>query len=159
MIIRPIEKKDNLIIANIIRECLIEYGGDHRQDTAWGDPFLERFSEIYVLDNNAYWVAENDAGEVVAGVGIGPIEGVEGICELQKMYCLKEWRGNGIAGKLLNTALDFARLYYDKCYLETLDNMDRAKAFYVKNGFVNTTETIGSIGHDACQSHYIINLK
>ena len=57
MLIRPIEKRDNLIIASIIRECLIEYGGDHREDTAWADPYLERFSEVYTLPNNAYWVA------------------------------------------------------------------------------------------------------
>ncbi|MGN0374206.1 MAG: hypothetical protein ACI4EN_01800 [Butyrivibrio sp.] len=82
MLIRPIRKEDNLIIASIIRQCLIEYGGDHREDTAWADPYLERFSEVYTLPNNAYWVAENDDGEVVAGVGIGPLDGVEGICEL-----------------------------------------------------------------------------
>ena len=86
MKIRPIEEKDNLKVASIIRECLVEYGGDHREDTAWGDPYLEHFSEVYVLSNNAYWVAENDEGEVIAGVGIGPMDGVESVCELQKMY-------------------------------------------------------------------------
>ena len=159
MLIRPIEKKDNLVVANIIRECLTEYGGDHRSDTAWGDPYLERFSEVYVLENNAYWVAENDEGQVVAGVGIGPIEGVQDVCELQKMYCLKDYRGTGIAGKLLEIALEFARGKYKSCYLETMDNMDRAKAFYEKHGFSWTPETIGSTGHSGCQSHYIIKFE
>ena len=159
MKIRLIEKKDNLVVASIIRECLTEYGGDHRTDTAWGDPYLERFSEIYVLDNNAYWVAENDEGTVIAGVGIGPIEGVEGICELQKMYCLKDYRGTGISGELLSIALDFAKKHYKRCYLETMDNMDRAQSFYRKNGFYRTGETIGSTGHDGCRSHFIIDFE
>lgn len=158
MLIRPIEKRDNLIIASIIRECLIEYGGDHREDTAWADPYLERFSEIYTLPNNAYWVAENDTGEVVAGVGIGPLIGVNGICELQKMYCLKPYRGTGIANELITVALDFAKIHYRKCYLETMDNMDRAKHFYEKHGFLHTCETLGSTGHSGCNFHYIRTL-
>ena len=159
MRIRPIEKKDDLKVASIIRECLVEYGGDNRSDTAWGDPYLERFSEVYVCDNNAYWVAENDEGEVVAGVGIGPMDGVEGVCELQKMYCLASYRGTGIADKLITIALDFATKLYDKCYLETLDNMHRAMRFYERHGFVATKETIGDTGHSGCQSHYIKFLK
>lgn len=159
MKIRRIEKKDDLTVAAIIRECLTEYGGDHRSDTAWGDPWLERFSEVYVTEDSAYWVAENDEGTVVAGVGIGPIPGAEGVCELQKMYCLKPWRGTGIAQQLIAGALDFARQHYDRCYLETMDNMLRAKRFYEKNGFVRTAETIGASGHDGCQSHFILDLK
>ena len=71
MKIRLIEPKDNLTVANIIRTCLTEYGGDHRSDTAWGDPGLEHFSDIYAPDGMAYWVAESDDGTVIAGVGIG----------------------------------------------------------------------------------------
>lgn len=156
MKIRKIEARDNLKVAAIIRECLTEYGGDHREDTAWGDPYLEHFSEVYVLENNSYWVAENDEGQVVAGVGIGPIEGVDDICELQKMYCLKDYRGTGISSELIKIALDFAKKYYKKCYLETMDNMDRAKSFYKKHGFESTCECIGSTGHTGCQSHFII---
>lgn len=158
MIIRRIEEKDDSAVAAIIRECLIEYGGDHRPDTAWADPYLDYFSKVYVLKNNAYWVAENDEGRVVAGVGIGPINGVEDVCELQKMYCLKEYRGQGIAGELLKTAFEFAKKHYKRCYLETMDNMDRAKHFYEKNGFEHTDETIGHTGHGGCNYHYIKTL-
>lgn len=159
MKLRLIEKKDDAKVAAIIRECLIEYGGDHRTDTAWADPYLDRFSEVYVLENNAYWVAENDEGEVVAGVGIGPLPGVSDVCELQKMYCLKPYRGQGYAGELMKLAIEFAKKHYDRCYLETMDNMDRAKRFYEKNGFVHTDETIGSTGHGGCNYHYILDLK
>lgn len=158
MLIRKIEKKDDARVAFIIRECLTEYGCAGRMDTAWGDPYLDRFSEVYVNDNNCYWVAENDEGLVVAGVGIGPLSGESKTCELQKMYCLPEYRGSGIAQKLLDTALEFAKTLYETCYLETRDNMDRAKRFYEKNGFSYTKETIGCTGHGGCDYHYIMKL-
>ena len=155
MMIRRLVEKDNLIIAEIIRECLTEYDCAGRMDTAWGDPYLDRFSEVYIHENNAYWVAEDDEGKIVAGVGIGPLAGAEDTCELQKMYCKKEYRGLGIAQELLNTALEFAEKHYKICYLETRDNMERAKSFYEKNGFVHTEETIGCTGHGGCDYHYI----
>lgn len=158
MKIRKIEKKDDLQVASIIRECLTEYGGDHRPDTAWADPYLEHFSEVYTLPNNAYWVCENDNGTVIAGVGIGPIDGENDVCELQKMYCLKDYRGSGCAAELLSIALDFAKLHYKSCYLETLENMLRAQNFYEKHGFQLTERTIGSTGHTGCPVHYIIDL-
>lgn len=155
MKIRLIEPKDNLTVANIIRTCLTEYGGDHRSDTAWGDPGLEHFSDVYAPEGMAYWVAESDDGTVIAGVGIGPI-GTDNDCELQKMYCLPDFRGTGIAGELLETALAFARKYYNRCYLETMENMFRAMKFYEKHGFSRTEETLGATGHNGCPVHYII---
>ena len=44
--IREIEKRDNAAVEQIIRSCLIEFGGN-REGTAWCDPDLGRFSEIY----------------------------------------------------------------------------------------------------------------
>ena len=158
MKIRRIEEKDNIRMAEIIRECLTEYDCAGRMDTAWGDKALDYLSKVYVLDKNGYWVAESDDGQVVAGVGIGILEGESDICELQKMYCLKQYRGTGIAQNLLDTALDFAKSYYKKCYLETRDNMERAKSFYERNGFVHTCATFGATGHGGCDYHYIKTL-
>lgn len=158
MIIRLIEEKDNAQVAFIIRECLREYGCAGMMNTAWGDPYLDRFSEVYVHENDAYWVAENRDGIVVAGVGIGPLDNENSTCELQKMYCLPEYRGTGIAQKLLDEALEFAAKHYRCCYLETRHNMDRAKKFYEKNGFIYTTETLGNTGHGGCDYHYIKDL-
>lgn len=156
MKIRKIEKKDDARVAFIIRECLTEYGCAGKMDTAWGDPYLDHFSDVYVLENNCYWVVENDQGLVVAGVGIGPLSGEEDICELQKMYCLKEYRGSGAGQMLMDQALSFAKKYYKACYLETRENMERAVSFYKKNGFVHTDETIGCTGHGGCDYHFIL---
>ncbi len=55
--IREIQKKDNAAVEHVIRSCLIEFGADH-EGTAWADPDLGRFSEIYNSEGNRYWVAE-----------------------------------------------------------------------------------------------------
>lgn len=70
-----------------------------------------------------YWVAIDENNKIVGGVGIGKLEEIEDVCELQKMYCLPEIRGTGISHKLMNIALEYAKKYYSRCYLETLENM------------------------------------
>ena len=155
--IREIEPRDNSGIEKIIRTCLIEYGANH-DGTAWSDPMLGRFSEVYSKEGDCYWVAEDENGEHVGGVGIGRMENTDGICELQKMYCLPAARGTGAAQALIRTALDFAARRYKQCYLETLDNMTRAHRFYEKHGFRLTDEAVGSTGHFACDVKYIREL-
>ena len=109
-IIREITEKDNKEIENIIRSCLIEFGGDH-EGTAWTDPNLGRFSEIYNTPENKYWVAEDTSGKLLGGVGIGKIAKLPEVCELQKMYCLLTARGTGVSHKLIETALNHAKKY------------------------------------------------
>ncbi len=155
--IREIESRDNKEVENVIRTCLIEFGANH-EGTAWADPNLGRFSEIYNTDGNKYWVAETENGEIVGGVGIGNLEGAEGVCELQKMYCLPEARGTGISHKLIGKALEYAKKYYNRCYLETLDNMIAAQKFYEKYGFVRIYEPIVKTEHFACNVRYIKEL-
>lgn len=74
------------------------------------------------------------------------------------MYLSQSIRGNGIAKELLNTALDFAKLHYNQCYLETLQNMHAANRFYMKNGFELLDEPLAGSEHFACDVWYIKNL-
>lgn len=152
-IIREIEERDNKAVEDIIITCLIEFGANH-EGTAWVDPDLGRFSEIYNKEGYKYWVAENKAGEVVGGVGIGRLQGIENTCELQKMYCLKETRGTGVAHELIKIALEYAKKYYNKCYIETLSNMVAANKFYKKYGFVQLDKPLVQTEHNACDVWY-----
>lgn len=153
--IREIEKKDNKDVENIIRTCLIEFGGN-REGTAWCDPDLGRFSEVYNKQGHKYWVIENQDGQVVGGAGIGAL--TEEVCELQKMYCLKEARGTGIAQCLMDICLQYAKQYYDKCYLETFENMVAANKFYQKNGFISLERPYLETEHFSCDVWYIKDL-
>lgn len=155
--IREIEKKDNNKIEAVIRACLVEFRADH-DGTAWADPDLGRFSEIYNTEGNQYWVVENESGEIVGGAGIGQLLGVEGVCELQKMYCLPDTRGTGTSHALMDTALEYAKKYYTKCYLETLGSMVAAQRFYEKYGFKRTCDAVTVTEHYACDVHYIKEL-
>lgn len=156
-LIRTIEEKDNRMIEKIIRDCLTEYNAPH-EGTAWADPMLGRFSEVYAREGDCYLVAEAFDGHLLGGVGIGYMEDTDRVCELQKMYCVQEARGTGVAAALLNTALEFAKKRYRLCYLETLDNMIPAQRFYEKHGFIRTDEVIGNTGHFSCQVKYIREL-
>ncbi|MBE6023772.1 MAG: GNAT family N-acetyltransferase [Cellulosilyticum sp.] len=155
---REIEEKDNKAVEKIIRTCLIEFGANH-EGTAWADPNLGQFSKIYNTEREKYWVVEDESGRLVGGVGIGSLEGIEDVCELQKMYCLPEVRGMGIAQKLMNQALEHASGYYTRCYLETLENMVAAQKFYEKNGFQRICEPLIKTEHFACDVRYIKALK
>lgn len=155
-LIRRIEKKDNKVIENIIRSCLVEFGGDH-EGTAWADPDLGRFSEIYAAPGRCYWVAEDETGKVVGGTGIGEL--TDDICELQKMYLLAEARGTGVAGRLMKIALAFAVQHYKQCYLETLESMTGAQKFYEKSGFHRVYEPVVKTEHFSCDVRYLKDLQ
>lgn len=155
--IRRIEEKDNKEIEKVIRSCLIEFGANH-EGTAWADPNLGRFSEIYNSEGNAYWVAIDKNKNIVGGVGIGKLDGIEDVCELQKMYCLPDARGTGVSHQLIETALEYAQKYYKRCYLETLENMIAAQKFYEKYGFKRIYEPLVKTEHFACDVRYIKEL-
>lgn len=156
MIIREIEEKDNEQVESLIRTCLIEFGAN-KPGCAWSDPNLGCFYEVYKNEKSKYWVVEEN-GEIVAGCGIGPVDGVENVCELQKMYSLKEARGSGVASELLKISLEFAKKYYKQCYLETFGNMVAANKFYKKNGFIQLDKPLVETEHYACDVWYIKSL-
>lgn len=156
MIIREIQEKDNEQVESLIRTCLIEFGAN-KPGCAWSDPNLGCFYKVYKNEKSKYWVVEEN-GEIVAGCGIGPVDGVENVCELQKMYSLKEARGSGIASELLKISLEFAKKYYKECYLETFGNMVAANKFYKKNGFIQLDKPLVETEHYACDVWYIKSL-
>ena len=69
--IRQITPADDSKIADIIRKNLKAYHLDI-PGTAYYDPELEHLSEYYnaVPDKRAYFVAEDDTGRIIGGVGI-----------------------------------------------------------------------------------------
>lgn len=74
------------------------------------------------------------------------------------MYCLPEARGCGAAHLLMDEALEYAKTYYQRCYLETLDNMKAAQRFYEKYGFRRMKEALVKTEHFACDVRYIKEL-
>ena len=155
--IREIRPGDDAAVEAVIRACLVEFGAD-REGFAWSDPDLGRFSQVYAASGSRYWVVETSEGAVVGGAGIGPLPGAEGVCELQKMYCLPQARGTGAAHGLMGLALDFAARYYRQCYLETFHTMAAANRFYQKYGFRRLEAPYLPTPHFSCDIWYLKDL-
>lgn len=156
--IREIEAKDNLKIAQVIRNIFVELDAP-KVGTAYADPHLDTLFEIYSTEKETYFVVEMNE-EVVGGCGIGNlIEAEVKVCELQKMYLAPQARGKGIAPELMDLCLNFAKKAgYHQCYIETLPFMKDAQKLYVKSGFTYINGPMGSTGHNTCDVFMIKNL-
>ena len=150
LMIRPIQQKDNQVVAQMVREVLVEMGAP-KVGTAYEDETLETMFEVYQQSRAAYFVVEED-GEIIGSAGIAHLEGEkEDICELQKMYFSAKERGEGLGSKMMNICLDFAKEQgYNHCYLETLPYMKAAQKLYKKTGFEFIDERMGTTGHYSC---------
>lgn len=59
--------------------------------------------------------------------------------ELVRLYVLKEYHGAGVANKLMDFAIDFARKNsFEIIYLSVWEYNFRARGFYEKHGFINS---------------------
>jgi len=173
--IRRIVEPDNLEIAKVIRDCLIEFGANG-PGYAWQDPELDEMYQAYQRLDSVFLVVEqlgaNGARSIVGGGGIAPLAGCdtkdaiedqkrlqEKVCELQKMYFAPSARGKGLGEKILLMLLEEAKsLGFTQCYLETLKRMDAANGLYRKMGFQAVDSPIGNTGHCSCDYWYLKQL-
>lgn len=151
--IREIQPPDDPQMAAIVRQVLTEYGAN-RPGFAWADPELDHLSQAYRADNAVYYVITSD-GRVVGGGGIAPFAcEYEQVCELQKMYLLPDYRGQGLGKQLIQKLLDVASAYgYRGCYLETFDAMREAIGLYKRSGFQPLAKPLGNSGHNCCNRY------
>ena len=156
--IRPIKKKDNPHVAAIIRSVLVDFGVP-KVGTAYADVGLDLMFETYQNSRTAYFVIE-EGGQIIGGGGIAPLANYEGnVCELQKMYFLKEARGRGLGTQMIDLCLNKAvELKFQKCYLETMSYMEAAQKLYKRYGFQYIDGPMGDTGHFSCGVHMLLDL-
>ena len=150
MQIRKIKKEDNAQIANVIREVFIS--DDYpKTGTAFEDLQLDFMFATYDKPKSIYFVVEEN-NRIIGGAGISQLDNSEeNICELQKMYFLKEARGKGIGHEMILKCIEKAKEFgFEKCYLETLPNMLDAQKLYQKVGFQYLDKPLGRTGHSSC---------
>lgn len=158
IIVREIQKQDNEQIADVIRAVFIS--DDYpKTGTAFADKQLDFMYEAYAAPKATYFVVDQN-GKILGGAGVSPLENsTENICELQKMYFLKEARGKGIGQEMILKCLERAKaLGYEKCYLETLPQMLDAQKLYKKVGFEYLEKPLGNTGHTTCPVWMIKNV-
>lgn len=154
---RPIEARDDAAVATIIRRVMPEFGAGG-EGFAIHDAEVSHMAAAYQAPGHAYFVVEL-RGEVRGGGGVAPLHGVEGVCELRKMYFLPDLRGIGAGARLMRRCLAAAReLGYRQVYLETLAGMAQARKLYEAFGFRPLPTPLGNTGHHGCNSWYLLDL-
>ena len=150
VIIRQIQKKDNLILAELIRTVFREFNID-RPGTVYTDPTTDNLYELFQDDLSTYWIAEED-GVLLGGCGIYPTDGLPTDCaELVKYYLSSDARGKGIGKLLLQVNINTAREQgYKQLDLESFPELDKAVAIYKESGFQQINKPLGNSGHSAC---------
>jgi putative acetyltransferase len=149
--LRPIEERDNPVIASVIRQTLKEFGAN-RPGTVYYDEATDHLFESFRdTKRSMYCIAEKE-GTIVGGGGIFPSAGLpDDTCELVKMYLLPEARGIGLGKLLIQNALDFATAAgYKQVYLETMPELRQALSAYAKFGFEYIDHPMGNTGHFGC---------
>lgn len=156
--LRPIEPRDDIVVATIIRTVMPEFGADG-PGFAIHDAEVDSMSAAYARPRSAYFVIALE-NKVIGGGGIAPLEnGPPDVCELRKMYFLREARGIGAGHALMLRCLDSARTHgFARCYLETLTGMDAAQALYARHGFTRLERPMGGTGHFSCDRFFIRDL-
>ena len=156
--IRPIEEKDNLPLAELIRAVFREFKID-RPGTVYTDPTTDNLYELFQNSNSEYWLAEEN-GTLLGGGGIYPTNGLpEGCAEFVKFYLSPSARGKGIGKQLMQKSFESAkRLGYKQLYLESLPELGKAVGMYKKAGFKQLKSAIGNSGHHACNIWMIKDL-
>lgn len=156
--IRRITKEDNEAVARIIQTVMPEMGAGGFGFAIHDSEVLNMF-ENYQSEHTAYFVFVLN-GRIMGGGGVAPLAGgPDHVCELKKMYFLREARGRGYGQLMLSRCLKSARdMGFRQCYLETFNTMAEAMKLYEKNGFTRIEGPMGSTGHFACDTFYIIDL-
>ena len=95
---------------------------------------LVRLSEVFsAAKNNAFWVVEH-RGEIVGCFGIESHTATD--TELRRMYLDRDFRGTGVAERMLDCAQALARsLGFGKMLASTAEIQRAANRFYRRRGF------------------------
>ncbi len=150
IIYRPIEKKDNAEIAELIRIVFREFKID-MPGTVYTDPTTDALFELFETTGSVYYVAEED-GQLLGGCGIFPTSGLPtGYAELVKFYLSATSRGKGTGNHLMQLSMDWAKTFgYTHLYLESFPELAKAVSMYERAGYKNIDHALGNSGHYSC---------
>lgn len=148
--IRPIEEKDNLPLAGIIREVFREHDAP-TEGTVYSDPTTDNLCALFRKPKSILWVAVSNS-KPIGCCGIYPSEGLpDGCAELVKFYLSAEARGKGIGRELMQNSISSAtELGYRQLYIESLPHFARAIGIYEREGFVRLNNPLGASEHKTC---------
>ena len=155
---RIIEPKDNLILANIIRDNLKANKLDI-PGTVYFDENLNNLSDFYLASpQRAYFIALDDNDNIIGGIGLAELGFMDDTAELQKLYLTDAAKGQGLSYDLIEleeeTALNKG---YKRIYLETHTNLKTAIHLYEKCGY-KLIEKPKEVVHSSMNRFYLKEL-
>jgi len=125
MRIRKFNEKDTKQVISLISNVLYEIFKVKPANIELDKGFFMAGGMLYVAEHQH---------EIVAVIGIKKHK--NSIAKLKRFYVKKSYRGTGLAQKLYNKALSFAKTHgYTKIILSTTLQMKAAINFYQKQGF------------------------
>jgi ribosomal protein S18 acetylase RimI-like enzyme len=122
-----------------VRDLLREYAESLNVDLCFQD-FEQELAGLpgeYALPRGALLLA-TVFGEAAGCVALRPLDGVDyaNACEMKRLYVRPQFRGLGLGRSLAEAILDQARQAgFDCVLLDTLDDMEAARALYGELGF------------------------
>ena len=127
-IIRPACNDDIVSVKNVVFEVLHEYGLEN--DEFGKDSDLNDIERSY-FSNNGYFgvVTKISTNHIIGTIGLFSIDRI--VCELRKMYLLKEARGFGLGGFILDYSINIAKEKgFQVITLETISVLVEDIVFY-----------------------------
>ena len=141
--IRVFHINDSERVIELISDIIVnEFNFKLEFDTLDSD--ILAIEEIYnKSDGGCFWVAESiddnntqQQQKIVGTAAVRNLKQFESTCELKRMYVLNEFRRLGLAQKLLDIAIDFAKsVGYSRMVLDSSKILYAARALYLKKGF------------------------
>ena len=126
-------------LLEITREIFREYAASLQVDLCFQN-FEQELADLpgdYAAPRGALWLIEV-AGAIAGCCGMRPLDTVDypNACEMKRLYVRPQFRGLGLGRLLADAVMDSARLAdYDCILLDTLDEMESARALYEELGF------------------------
>ena len=155
---RIIESKDNLILANIIRDNLKANKLDI-PGTVYFDENLNNLSDFYLASpQRAYFIALDDNDNIIGGIGLAELGFMDDTAELQKPYLTDAVKGQGLSYELIELVEETAlNKGYKRIYLETHTNLKAAIHLYEKCGY-KLIEKPKEVVHSSMNRFYLKKL-
>lgn len=108
-------------------------------------PDLLKIPEIYLTNKGDFWAATENS-KLIGTIGFQDMGNGQGY--LKRMYVQKEFRGTGLAQKLLDTLVKHAKKNnFREIFLATGCGAERAVAFYKKSGFKRVPSLPSNFSH------------
>jgi GNAT superfamily N-acetyltransferase len=149
--------EDSAALRVMARQCFAETFA-HLYDKEPFDDFLEgaygprgRMARD-LADPTVRWLAAMHGAQPVGYAKLTPLRApalapLSGAVELQQIYVAAPWQGRGVAGRLMQWALDTAQeKKAPEIYLTVFDHNQRAKRFYSKYGFAEVGRCTFTLG-------------